>query len=191
METTVTVSDLIGGALNNVGAGNRLVRSSGSYIVGGPDTGTGVLEMLRQADWTEVTDEVVMAQASFGSCRYFKAPITEGQGVVSVSSIDGLFRAATGMSIDDWDLNTEGDRREDLKTAGQRVLNRCSLVWGEHGPEIRSSLTEVEVDHMVVIIGDPENPENQPDPSTAVVYTWHPGMPVAPSKISSATIKLG
>lgn len=192
METKVAMNDLLNGAFNNSADNSgRLVRNSGSYIVGGPTTGNAVMQMLMGANWEEVTGEVVMQQASFGACRYFRAKITEGQGVMSVSSLDGLFRAATGMGVDKWDTDTQGAGREALKSIGQEILGRCKLVWGEHGPEIVTDLDAVQVDHMVLIVGDPENPETTPDPASCVIYTWHPGMPCAPGRISSATIKLG
>ena len=176
---------------NSATNSDRLVRSSGSYIVNGPNTGADTLEMLKRAEWTEITGDVRMMQASFGSCQYFIAKITEGQGVMSVSSIDGLFKSVTGMSIDKWDGETAGEGREALAKIGQEILDRCSLVWGAHGPEIQTDLDAVEVDHMVMAIGNPDDPTKAPTPENCVIFTWHPGMPVAPARISSATIKLG
>ena len=176
---------------NSADNSGRLVRTSGSYIVGGPNTGPATMEMLMDSDWSEITGDVRMMQASFGACQYFIAKITEGQGIMSVTSIDGLFKAATGMGIDKWDGETADEGREALAKIGQEILDRCSLVWGAHGPEIQTDLDAVEVDHMVMAIGNPDDPTKAPTPENCVIFTWHPGMPVAPARISSATIKLG
>ena len=187
----VGIESILNGAFKNSAKNpDRLVRTSGSHIVGGPDTGTDTIEMLADSDWSEITGDVRMMQASFGACRYFLAPITEGQGVMSVTSIDGLFKAATGMGIDKWDSETAGAGREAFAKIGQEILSRCSLVWGAHGPEIQTNLEAVYVDHMVMAIGNPDDPTKSPTPENCVIFTWHPGMPVAPARISSATVKL-
>jgi hypothetical protein len=183
--------NLLNGAFNNSADNSeRLVRSAGSYIVKGPKTGPATMEMLMGAEWSDITGDVRMMQASFGACRYFLAKIRDGQGVMSVSSLDGLFRSATGMGIDKWDAETQGAGREALKSIGQEILGRCTLVWGDHGPEIVTDLESVQVDHMVMAIGNPLDPTEAPTPENAVIFTWHPGMPVAPARISSATVKL-
>lgn len=195
METTeVGMNDLLNAAFNNSAENSgRLVRTAGSHIVGGPNTGPATIELLMGANWSEISGDVRMMQASFGACRYFLAKIEDrwGQGVMSVTSIDGLFKAATGMGIDKWDGETNGAGREALAKIGQEILSRCSLVWGAHGPEIQTDLESVQVDHMVMAIGNPDDPTKAPTPENCVIFTWHPGMPVAPARISSATVKLG
>ena len=189
METAIE-NGYLSQTFRNTGNPDRLVRKSGSNIEGGESlTGEQVMDFLKAQNWTEVTNEVAMQQTSFGACRYFRANLTNTTAYMSVASIEALFYTATGMSIDHWDQNTTGEQRETARLLGEQVLNSIQLSWGAHGPELVTDLKTIPCNFIVMAIGNPNDPNGEHD-GTQVIYTWHPGMPVAPSRISTATIKL-
>jgi hypothetical protein len=179
---------------NTAGNSDRLVRTTGSRLNPTLDTGEDVLEMIKISDWTEITSEVKADGASFGNCVYYKAQIPVGfTGAMSVSSIDGMFRAATGMSIDEWEKldDDESERRAELAAIGAQILNSVQPSWGAHGPELVTDVQSVPTDFIVMGIGPATGPFDTLTVENAAIYMWHPGMPTAPAKISTATIKLG
>ena len=179
---------------NTEGNLDRLVRTAGSRLNPTLDTGEDVLEMIKISDWTEITDVVMADGAAFGNCVYFKATIPVGfVGNTSVSSIDGMFQAATGMSIEEWEKldDTQAEKREELAAIGAQILNSIQTSWGQHGPELVTDIQSVPTDFIVMAIGPATGPFNPLTTENATIYMWHPGMPTAPAKISTATIKLG
>ena len=170
---------------------DRLPRKTGSVIPGVSDrSGQQVLEWLKSLEWTEKTEEVVADGASYGMCRYFRAAPHEGQtGILGATSLDEVFRNKAGMSIDEWDQKCKGKMRDFGRQLGQEVLNKCELVWGQHGPEIvMGRNSAVPTREVWLIIGHGEKAE-KPASEMPVLYTWHPGPPIKPVMISKANVK--
>lgn len=194
METTKERDIFEAAVKNTENNSDRLVRTTGSRLNPTLDTGNDVMEMISITDWSEITSEVKADNASFGNCVYFKGKIPPGfTGSMSVSSIDGMFRAATNMSIEEWEKldDTQAEKREELAAIGAQILNSVQPNWGVHGPELITDVRSVPTDFIVVGIGPATGPFDPLTTENATIYMWHPGMPTAPAKISTATIKLG
>lgn len=195
METTSDVLDILTAAIaNTTGNSDRLVRTTGSRLNPNLDHGNDVMEMIAICDWTEITNEVKADGATFGNCVYYKAQIPNGfTGSTSISSIDGMFRAATGMSVDEWEKlgDDEAEKRDELAAIGAQILNSVTAAWGQHGPELVTDIQSVPTDFIVMGVGPSTGPFDVLTEDNAAIYMWHPGMPTAPMKISTATIKLG
>lgn len=179
---------------NTSGNMDRLVRTTGSRLNPTLDTGSDVMEMIRICDWIEITNIVKSDGAAFGNCVYFKATIPDGfVGNTSISSIDGMFQAATGMSIEEWEKldDSQAEKRERLSAIGAQILDSIKTNWGQHGPELVTDIQSVPTDVIVMGIGPATGPFDALTKDNAAIYMWHPGMPTAPTKISTAAIKLG
>jgi len=194
METTEERDIFEAAVENTAGNSDRLVRTTGSRLNPTLDTGSDVMEMISICDWSEITAEVKADGAGFGNCVYYKAQIPAGfTGSMSVSSIDGMFRAATGLSIEEWEKldDDESEKRAELAAIGSQILNSVQTNWGVHGPELVTDIVSVPTDFIVMGIGPATGPFDTLTVENAAIYMWHPGMPTAPGKISTATIKLG
>ena len=155
------VLDAIGNTLSTPSMGTEYFRRpAGSYVpwfrsegqMEGARTAGVLRELARDAVFTDVTADVQKAGASFGACRYFRAPLKGGMEAACLLS----------------------DLTED-----QLALVRARK--GHHQPELVAPGVPVrEVDFVHVCVGAPEGPGSEPDERTAVVYFWAPGRVLPP-----------
>ena len=172
----------------------RLIRSAGSIIpsLTADETGKKTLEFLMDLEWVDATENIrENTNASFGKCRYYKAMLPGGdEGILGATSVEKIYQSLTGMTPDEWDSKTSDKMREFGRQLGQKMLDRCQLVWGKHGPEIQAPRNAaIKTGVVYLIIGNGDDPEKEPA-EKPVVYTWHPGVPVSTlHRLSKVTVK--
>ena len=190
MEKASATNEVVRSALERTGVVDRLVRTSGSNLVNADEFLSGdIYNLLMGLEYTEITDEVKKIGASFGTCRYFKAQLGDLAAYMSATNIEDMFQSRTGMSIDDWDAKTDGQERARIAKIGEELMQTLTPSWGQHGPELNADIPKVSVDFITVIVGRGDNPFGEHN-GNEVIFTWHPGMPVNPVKLSQVTVKL-